>query len=182
MASQFTVDPAVSNNVLAFLKSCGCDLTVTEHEPTLTSEDSARVRGESLRSGAKALFVKVTHEKGAKAGQVDFVVVVIPADRKLDSKGLRKYFGGASIKFASEEELNQKTGLVKGSLPPLGCCVGGYMTLVDQDVLSPPEDIPWVCFNAGSLERSVKMAASEYADKVVRKHSDSFIIGVFSCS
>ncbi len=32
------------------------------HEPTLTSEDSARVRGEDIRIGGKALLIKVGGE------------------------------------------------------------------------------------------------------------------------
>ena len=59
------------------LTAAGVRFVVTRHAPVFTSEEAAAVRGAPLSSGAKALIVK--------AGD-DFVLLVIPADRKLDSK------------------------------------------------------------------------------------------------
>ena len=48
-----------------------------EHEAVITSEDAAKTRGFKLKQGIKAILL--TNEK-------DFVVVNIPADKKVDIK------------------------------------------------------------------------------------------------
>src|SRR5580704_16094144 len=81
------------------------------HEPTRTSEESARARGEELRVGGKALLIKV---------DADFRLFVLNADRKLDSAAIRAQFAAKKTRFASAEELMVLTGLVPGSVPPFG--------------------------------------------------------------
>ena len=62
------------------LRESGVSFTVTHHAPVFTSEEAAAIRGVPLASGAKALVVK--------AGEV-FRLLVVPADRKLDSRKAR---------------------------------------------------------------------------------------------
>ncbi|GIS60881.1 MAG: hypothetical protein CM1200mP2_31060 [Planctomycetaceae bacterium] len=87
------------------------------HEPTRTSEDSARVRGEELRNGGKALVMKLDD---------DFALFVLPADRRAHSGTIRRTLGVRKMRFASAEELAELTaaegrpGLVPGSVPPFG--------------------------------------------------------------
>src|SRR5665213_2389440 len=81
------------------------------HEPTRTSEESARARGEELRVGGKALLIKVDTE---------FRLFVLSADRKLDSAAIRTHFQAKKTRFASPQELLQLTCLVPGSVPPFG--------------------------------------------------------------
>src|SRR5947208_3776276 len=88
------------------LEQAGVPFTVLRHEPVFTSEQAAAVRGTSLASGAKALVLKV--------GDC-FVLAVLPADRKLDSKKAREAFGVKGLRFASKEEVLQLTGLEPGS-------------------------------------------------------------------
>src|SRR5271167_3513642 len=83
--------------------------TVLQHEPVFTSEQAAVVRGTPLASGAKALVVK--------AGE-RFVLLVLPADRKLATRKARAALDVKSIRFASKEEVAQLTGLQPGSIPP----------------------------------------------------------------
>ena len=81
------------------------------HEPTYTSEESARARGEELRVGGKALLMR--------AGE-QFALFVLPADRKADSGAIRRELQSGKLRFASREELFELTGLVPGSVPPFG--------------------------------------------------------------
>ena len=80
----------------SLLKQRAVPFTVLRHEPVFTSEEAAAVRGSTLSSGAKALVVK--------AGE-RFVLVVLPADRKLDSKKARAALGVKALRFASKEEV-----------------------------------------------------------------------------
>ena len=82
-----------------------------EHAPTLTSEESARARGEDLRIGGKALLMK--------SGDT-FRLFVLPADRKVDSSAIRQELGIRKMRFASRDELLELTGLVPGCVPPFG--------------------------------------------------------------
>jgi prolyl-tRNA editing enzyme YbaK/EbsC (Cys-tRNA(Pro) deacylase) len=143
------VDAPAAETVLAAIRAAleraGAEWRELEHEPTRTSEDSARVRGEPLRVGAKALLVKA--DEG-------FVLLVLSAARKLDSRKLRAALGVRKTRFASADELMELTGLVPGSVPPFGEPVLCFPLYVDRSVI----DNDRVAFNAGSLTRSVIVA------------------------
>src|SRR5437016_14160864 len=93
------------------LEQVGVPFTILRHEPVFTSEQAAAVRGTPLSSGAKALVVKAGDR---------FVLLVLPADRKLDNRQARERLGAKAIRFASREEVEQFTGLQPGSIPPFG--------------------------------------------------------------
>src|SRR4030095_2396052 len=84
---------------------------VLRHAPVFTSEEAAAVRGTPLASGAKALICRADDR---------FLMIVLPADRKLASKAVRQAAGIKSLRFASREEVEQLTALKPGSIPPFG--------------------------------------------------------------
>jgi Ala-tRNA(Pro) deacylase len=130
------------------LQTGGIAFTVLRHEPVYTSEQAAAVRGVPLASGAKALVLK--------AGE-SFVMAVVPADRKLDSKKARAALGTKSIRFANREEVEQLTGLQPGSIPPFGSLFG-LPTWCDPAL---GENVS-INFNAGDHAISVQMAYADY--------------------
>lgn len=119
------------------------------HEPTRTSEESARARGEELRIGGKALLIKV---------DADFRLFVLSADRKLDSGAVRAHFGAKKTRFASPEELMETTGLVPGSVPPFGAPILPFPLYADPSVFENQR----IAFNAGSLTDSMIMGIDDY--------------------
>src|SRR5438105_10689415 len=138
----------VFERIETFLKQSGASFTASRHEPVFTSEQAAAVRGTSLASGAKALVIK--------AGE-KFVLIVLPADRKLDSKKARDVFGVKSIRFASKQEVEQLTGLQPGSIPPFG-------SLFNLPTYCDPAlgENPSINFNAGDHAISVQMSYADY--------------------
>ena len=148
-------DPATNRKVLALLTQrlgpAGSAWTTLTHEPTPTSEDSARVRGATLASGTKAMLLNV--KPGDK-----FVMVVISASEKMDSKLLKKSGGYKSTRFASVEEVMQVTGCVPGAVPPFGSLFG-LTTLVDESLKTQGSGIN---FNAGLRTFSVSMSVDDY--------------------
>jgi prolyl-tRNA editing enzyme YbaK/EbsC (Cys-tRNA(Pro) deacylase) len=112
------------------------------HEPTRTSEESARARGEDIRVGGKALLIKVDAE---------FRLFVLSAARKLDSAAIKAHFHAKKTRFASPEELLELTGLVPGSVPPFGAPILPFTLFVDPSVFENDR----IAFNAGSLTNSV---------------------------
>jgi Ala-tRNA(Pro) deacylase len=99
------------DQIRAWLSAEGVSYREVHHEPTRTSEDSARARGEQLRIGGKALLIKVDDV---------FRLFVLSADRKLDSGAIKRHFSARKTRFATPEELAERTGLVPGSVPPFG--------------------------------------------------------------
>jgi Ala-tRNA(Pro) deacylase len=140
----------VLQRIRDLLARAGVDYKEIRHVPTHTSEDSARVRGESLAVGAKALLLK-TDDK--------FRLFVLPADRQLDAKKIKQELKVKSIRFATSEELLDLTGLVPGSVPPFGNPVLPF-ELYGDTVIGGVEDK--VAFNAGSLTLSIVMKASDW--------------------
>ena len=139
---------SVFKRVEALLKQRGVGFEVLRHEPVYTSEEAARARGTPLASGAKALVCK---------GGDEFVMFVLPADRKLASKAVRRARGWRSLRFANREEVAELTGLAPGSIPPFGSLFG-LPTLCDER-LGENERIN---FNAGAHTISVSLRFADY--------------------
>lgn len=130
------------------LQQGGVTFTVLHHEPVFTSEQAAAVRGTPLASGAKALVVK--------AGE-RFVLLVLPADRKLDNKKARAGLGARELRFASREEVKRLTGLQPGSIPPFGSLFD-LPTFCDRAL----GDNAAINFNAGDHAISVQLPYADY--------------------
>jgi len=139
---------SVFDRVCQLLKSKGIEFDVLRHAPVFTSEEAAAVRGTPLASGAKALICKADER---------FVMIVLPADRKLASKAVRKNQNVKSLRFASREEVEPLTGLAPGSIPHFGSLFG-LPTWCDQR-LGEHERIN---FNAGDHSISLSMTHADY--------------------
>jgi Ala-tRNA(Pro) deacylase len=142
-----TTPDAIHDRLVALLRAEGADFRLTHHDPVTTSAEAAAVRGTDLRSGAKAMLVKT------KTG---FVLAVLAADRKVNWKLLAPLVGDKGARFATDEELQQATGLSKGAVPPLGRLFG-LRTIYDRSLL----EVESLNFNAGTHTDSVTMARAD---------------------
>ena len=144
----------VFNKICDYLNECQIAFIQKEHEATLTSEESARVRGDELAQGAKAILYKV---------QDEFHLFVLAADQKLDTKLIKQYFKDQGMKakktrFATPDELKDLTGLVPGSVPPFGFPILEFKLFVDPSLMQNEN----IAFNAGSLTNSISMSLDDY--------------------
>ena len=130
------------------LSKAGVPFDVLRHEPVYTSEHAARVRGTPLASGAKALVCKLDDS---------MVMFVIPADRKLASREIRRQFAVKSLRFADREEVLAATGLAPGSIPPFGSLFN-LPTYCDTRLADQPK----INFNAGDHAISISLAYADY--------------------
>lgn len=121
---------------------------VLRHEPVYTSEQAASVRGTPLASGAKALICR---------GDDQMVMFVVPADRRLASKEVRRLKGWRKLRFATADEVQQLTGLTPGCIPPFGSLFK-MPTLCDSRL---SENVT-INFNAGDHAISVSMRYEDY--------------------
>ncbi len=135
--------------ICAFLNERNIPFRTVHHEPTFTSEESAKARGEDVRIGGKAILMKIDD---------DFKLFVLSAAFKIDSKKIKEHFKAKSIRFATKEELHSLAGLVPGSVPPFGEPILDFELFIDRSVLQNE----MIAFNAGSLTDSIIMKITDY--------------------
>src|SRR5258708_16996044 len=139
----------ILDKIRAWLTAESVPYREAHHEPTRTSEESARARGEEMRVGGKALLIKVDDT---------FRLFVLSADRKLDSAAVKQYFGAKRTRFATPEELMEMTGLVPASVPPFGAPILPFPLYTDPSVFENDR----IAFNAGSLTCSMVIPIADY--------------------
>ncbi len=140
--------PSVFDRITELLNSQSVSFDVLEHTPVFTSEEAAAVRGTSLSSGAKALVCKVDQQ---------FSLFVMPADRRLATKEVKKTLKNRRLRFATKDEVVDLTGLTPGSIPPFGSL---FSLPVYCDEGMALETV--INFNAGDHARSVSMTFGDY--------------------
>ena len=141
--------PSLFQSIRQWLDEASVAYRAVHHEPTRTSEESAKARGEEVRIGGKALLVKIGD---------DCQLFVLSAALKLDSAALKDRFGVKKIRFATPRELADLTGLVPGSVPPFGRPILPFDLYVDESILKNER----IAFNAGSLTDSIVMPTADY--------------------
>jgi prolyl-tRNA editing enzyme YbaK/EbsC (Cys-tRNA(Pro) deacylase) len=135
--------------IQSFLTENGVAYRSVHHEPTRTSEESAKARGEDISVGGKAILMKVDDV---------FNLFVISAAKRIDSQKIKTYFNAKKLRFANAEELFQLTGLVPGSVPPFGEPILPFALYVDTSIQHNTK----IAFNAGSLTDSIVMQTEDY--------------------
>ena len=100
-------DIAVYEGICHLLETAGKSFKRVEHAPTLTSEESAKARGEDLSIGGKAILMRVDKSEH---------LFVLSASKKIDSRKVREHLRGKKTRFATAEELMTLCGLVPGKM------------------------------------------------------------------
>lgn len=138
----------VLDRLVQRLESQGIAFQLLHHEPVFTSGEAAQVRGTPLASGAKALICKADDR---------FIMVVMPADRRMASRRVRRSESIRSLRFASRDEVAELTGLKPGSIPPFGSLFN-LPTWCDHRLAEQAT----INFNAGDHAISISMAYTDY--------------------
>lgn len=151
-------NPETHQKLITKLESAGVAINKSHHEAVKTSEEAAQIRGSSLASGAKAIVMSVKL-KSADGEKATFVLFVMSATHKLDSKKARKIVTGCkSMSFATPEQVKTLTSCIPGAVPPFGS-LWSIQTYMDTSLRSVGETID---FNAGLRTDSVRMRQDDY--------------------
>jgi Ala-tRNA(Pro) deacylase len=142
------MEEGVFERLQARLAAVGVSYGVLRHAAVFTSEEAAAVRGTALGSGAKALVCKADER---------FVMIVVPADRKLASRATKTALGAKSLRFADRGEVERLTRLAPGSIPPFGSLFE-LPTYCDERLAEHAT----INFNAGDHSISISMAYADY--------------------
>ncbi len=149
----------VVQEIRTLLKVNHCWYETFEHHPVRTSEEAAATRpGYTLHQGAKAIIL----QKKDAGAEKSFVMLVFPADRKLDSKRAKRELGVKSIRFASEAEVGAVArGVGVGAIPPFGNLFG-LEVVADRSLFEQER----IVFNAGDRRFSIAMTTADYRELV----------------
>ncbi len=109
------------------LEALKLNYTVKPHsQPVYTSEAAARERGVRLSQIVKTMLLMDRDER--------MVVAVLPGDKKLDLKKIKKHMGVKDLRFLDRKTIEQRLGLVAGAIAPIAELFGNIPVLVDPAV------------------------------------------------
>ncbi len=131
-----------------------------QHEAVFTSQDAAKVRNTNMHQGAKALIMYADGNP---------IMVVVPGDMKVDTKGFKELYQVRDLRMATSEEVEQVTCVLIGAVPPFGN-IFQIPLYVDQRLRENEE----IVFNAGEHTKSIQMKETDF-EKVAKP-----IVGEFT--
>ena len=138
----------IRNEIIRLLKQNEMEFQHLDHEPTPTSEDSARVRSTLPEEGIKALILRGKNTK--KNYQVN-----IPSHLKLDMKVVAEAVG-EKCEFEDPEIIKERFGLIVGGVPPFGQLLN-IDTYFDERIPSCERS----AFNCGMPTESIIMKSKD---------------------
>lgn len=152
---------AVFQKIIELLKKKNIKFSIFEHEPVYTSEQAAKIRGSSLKQGAKALIFVADGKP---------VMFVVPGDKRVDVKKFKISYGIKDLRMATPGEVEIITSGVKvGAVHPFGN-IYGLPVYVDKSLGRSQE----IIFNAGLHTKSIKMRYQDYY-RLVKPILSSFV-------
>lgn len=99
--------------LLKFLDDRGVEYEKVDHNAVFTIDEMIDAELPYPDLIAKNLFVRDDKKRS-------FYLITVLEDKRVDLKEFRKTYGTRQLSFASEELLDQKMGLIKGSVTPFG--------------------------------------------------------------
>lgn len=134
--------------IIQLLQRNKIEFQLIEHAPVYTSKQAANVRGLNMSEGAKSLLLKTDKI---------FILAILPGDKKLDSKKLKRALGIKDLRFSTSEEVEKIMGCQVGACYPFGE-PSKTKTLVDKS-LSLNE---FISFNPGVHNKTIRIRWDDY--------------------
>lgn len=106
------VEENIVKQVMARLKEQNVSYQIKRHSKTVyTSEEAAQERGVRLSQIVKTMFLS------NKEGNI--IVGVLPGDRRLDRKKIKKVSGCQDLRLMDKESIEKQTGFTVGAISPV---------------------------------------------------------------
>lgn len=99
------------NEVIKLLKNLNIEYSIVEHDPVYTVEEAEYIENMIDGIGCKNLFLK---------DKASYYLYILKECKKADLKQISSKLNIGKLTFASEEELNDKLKLERGSVTPMG--------------------------------------------------------------
>lgn len=143
------------DQLIALLDSRQASYRVLEHEAEGRSDRIAAIRGNRPEEGAKAMVIRLQVTKRGRR----HCLAVLPGNRRIDLARLSAECGARSATLASREVAEELTGCEPGAIPPFSFR-DDLPLIVDPSLLLNDG----IVFNAGRLDRSIRISARTYAE------------------
>ncbi|MFE0174004.1 YbaK/EbsC family protein [Streptomyces sp. NPDC059002] len=140
--------------LMSVLDGSFVDYRVIDHEAEGHTLRASDLRGHEPAKAAKCMVVQV--RKKATDARVT-VLAVVPGDRRVDFKKVRRLFGGADASLADQSLAERITGCVSGCIIPFSFDAGLHL-VVDPGLLVHDE----IYFNAARLDQSIALDTEHF--------------------
>lgn len=141
------------DHIVRLLDESGADYRLIAHEPEGQTEAASEIRGHDLGQAAKSIVILARPDKRTSR----FILAVVPGDRRVDLRRLKRIMSLRSAGFAPREVAERLAGSVAGSIMPFAFHPELHL-IVDEELLR--QDVLY--FNAGRLDLSVEMSTKDY--------------------
>lgn len=159
----------LSKKVETFFRSKNVVPEIVSHKTVYTVYDLAQTLKEKFDAIAKTLLVKADKQ---------FILVVMPANYRLDIQKFKKVVGAKKVSLASERDMKTKFHTRPGAMMPFGV-LHKIELVADSSLLKAKQAL----FSAGSFTESVRMKMKDYIrvaepriEKVAKKVSMKLVI------
>lgn len=140
--------------IVSALQNAKVEYKEFRHEPVRTSEEAAKVRGNSLSEGAKALIFMADGKP---------IQLIIQGHLKVDKDKFKGNFGITKLKMASPEQVLEISSVEPGGVPPFGSLFNPAIPVyVDKNLLK----LEQIEFNAGDKSISIRMNRKDWQNVV----------------
>lgn len=139
----------MKTNVIRILDKNAINYIVKPHsQPVYTSEDAARERGVRLSQIVKTMIII--------SGQGIHMVALIPGNRKLDFKALRKEAGEKKLNLVNRDDVLRITGFEPGAVSPIGL-KRKFKIYLDEAIMAEE----FVDISSGRPDAGIELSSSE---------------------
>lgn len=145
----------VKQEVMARLEQMGIPYHALEHQPILTVAEGKLIAEQQGALCCKSLFLKTKRA---------FYLLMLPADKKLQSKDLAKQIESGHLSFATDEDLKSILNTFSGAVSVLGLLYDTehkVQLLIDADVLNAP----FIDCHPCSNDCSLKLATADLTER-----------------
>jgi Ala-tRNA(Pro) deacylase len=146
------INMVMDRKLIEYFEKNGIEYEEFEHPAVFTVEESQELKKEIPGLHCKCLFLKTDKR--------EFYLIGMPANKRLDIKGLRKKLRVRKLHFGSEEELFDKLGLKPGSVSIFG--------LVNNE----KADVKFILDKEVFLSDKVGFHPNKNTSTLVLKHED----------
>lgn len=147
----------VYQRIVALLSQHKLDYGVMEHPPEGRTDLASIIRGHPLKDAAKSMLVEV--EGTAAPDGRDYVLAVVPGDRRVDFAAIKHLRGGRKARLAPPDLAAQLTGCTMGAVPPFA-----FHPKVSVLACEHLKASTAIVFNAGRLDCSISLCPRAYFD------------------
>jgi len=153
---------AISKKIINFLEKSKVKYEIIKHKTVFTAFDKSQTLKVPEKIVGKTLILKSDNS---------LIFVLIPANKNLNLKKIKKKIGKEKVELASERLIKNKIkGIKLGAIPPFGN-LWKYQTFVDNSIKREKE----IILNGGDWNFSIKIFTKD-----LKKLIPDLVFGSFS--